>query len=203
MRLAPDDAGAAWERALALWELCRLEEAEAALGRVLALSPDDAWATHYLGLAAERRGDERRARALLARATRLAPKDFPPEVAIDASAFAAEVRRAVEALPAPERRALAAVPVETADLPALDDLVQVEPPLSPGILGLFRGPPEGEACQAEDGPVCRSIVLYRRNLARFTRDRAELSRQIALTLRHELGHLHGEDDDSLRRNGLE
>lgn len=203
LRLSPGDAGAAWERALALWELCRFDEAEGALGKVLALSPDDPWATHYLGLAAERRGDARRARELLARATRLAPGDFPPEVAIDAASFALEVKHAVASLPDPERRALADVPVETADLPEVDDLVLVEPPLSPGLLGLFRGPSEGEPCLPEDGPICRSIVLYRKNLARFTRDRAELSRQIAVTLKHELGHLHGEDDDALRRRGLE
>jgi len=79
----------------------------------------------------------------------------------------------------------------------------VEPPLSPSLLGLFRGPSEGEPCLPEDGPVCRSIVLYRKNLARFARDRRQLAEQIDVTLRHELGHLHGEDDDALRRRGLE
>jgi len=203
LRLDPGDVGAAWERALALWELGRFDEAERALGAVLALAPDDPWALHYLGLAAERRGEARRARELLAKATRLSPADFPPEVAVDAAAFAAEVRRAVAALPEADRRALASVPLELADLPALDDLTAVEPPLSPGILGLFRGPSEGEPCLAEDGPVCRSIVLYRKNLARFARDRRELSDQLRVTLLHELGHLRGEDDEALRRRGLE
>jgi predicted Zn-dependent protease with MMP-like domain len=203
LRLAPSDAGAAWERALALWELCRFEEAEGAFQRVLALAPEDPWAIHHLGLAAERRGDERRARTLLAKATRLAPDDFPPEVAIEPARFTAEVKQAIASLPEAERRALSAVPIEVADLPEVDDLVAVEPPLSPGLLGLFRGPSEGEPCLPEDGPTCRSIVLYRKNLARFTRDRRELRRQIETTLRHELGHLHGEDDDALRRRGLE
>lgn len=203
LRLAPRDAGAAWERALALWELCRFDEAEAAFERVLALSPEDPWATHHLGLAAERRGDDGRARKLLATATRLAPEDFPAEVAIDAARFDAEVRQAIASLPEAERRALSGVPVEVADLPEVDDLVAVEPPLSPSLLGLFRGPSEGEPCLPEDGPTCRSIVLYRKNLARFCRDRGELRSQIATTLRHELGHLHGEDDDALRRRGLE
>jgi predicted Zn-dependent protease with MMP-like domain len=203
LRLDPADASAAWERALALWELCRFDEAERAFGRVLALSPDDPWALHHLGLALERRGDGRRARELLARASRLAPEDFPPEVAIDAAAFAAEVKRASDALPEPERRALRGVPLEIADLPDVEDLIAVEPPLSPSLLGLFRGPSEGEPCLAEDGPVCRSIVLYRKNLARYARDRRQLAEQIDVTLRHELGHLHGEDDEALRRRGLE
>lgn len=203
MRLDPRDSGAAWERALALWELCRFDEAEAAFRKVLALSPQDPWALHHLGLAAERRGDRRRARELMDKASRLAPQDFPPEVTIDAAGFAALVRSTIAALPPPERSALATVPLELADLPKEEDLVATEPPLSPSLLGLFRGPSEGEACLPEDGPVCRSIVLYRKNLARFTHDRTELAEQVKVTLLHELGHLHGEDDDALRRRGLE
>ncbi len=93
--------------------------------------------------------------------------------------------------------------MEVQDLPDVEDLRAVDPPLSPAILGLFRGPSEGEPCTAEDGPRCRSIVFYRKNLLRFARDRAELSEQVRVTLLHELGHLHGESEDQLRDRGLE
>jgi predicted Zn-dependent protease with MMP-like domain len=95
------------------------------------------------------------------------------------------------------------VPLELVDVPSLDDLTAVDPPLSPTILGLFRGPPEDEACGPDLTAPCRSIVLYWRNLARFARDRRELSEQVRVTLLHELGHLHGETDDQLRDRGLE
>ena len=49
----------------------------------------------------------------------------------------------------------------------------------------------------------RAIVLYRRNLLRTVRDPAELDQAIARTLLHEVGHLRGEDDGSLRDRGLE
>jgi predicted Zn-dependent protease with MMP-like domain len=124
-------------------------------------------------------------------------------VALSAEAFRAEVDRAVSELGAQDRAALRGVPVEVADLPDLADLTLAEPPLSPTILGLFRGPPEGEPCLPEDGDPCRSIVLYRKNLGRFAHDRAELDRQIRVTLSHELGHLRGEDDDALRDRGLQ
>ena len=52
-------------------------------------------------------------------------------------------------------------------------------------------------------PSCRAIVFYRKNLLRFARDRKELAREIKVTLMHELGHLHGENDDELRARGLE
>jgi predicted Zn-dependent protease with MMP-like domain len=197
------DVDALYERGVALYELCRFADARAALEAVLARAPKDAWAHHQLALVAERTGDAARGAALERRARELAPGDFPPPVVVDRSDFEGEVRRALATLPDPERRALAAVPVEVEDVPALDDLVAVDPPLSPSILGLFRGPPEGEACLEEDGPHCRSIVVYRQNLARFARSRDELTEQVRVTLLHELGHLHGETDDDLRARGLE
>ena len=201
--LAPDDAAASNERGFALFELCRFDEARRAFEQTLRLAPQDPWALHHLGLLAERRGDAAEAERLLARARALSPADFPPEVEIAPEAFRAEVDRAVAALPPDDRRALRGVPVEVADLPDLADLTEGDPPLSPTILGLFRGPPEGEPCQPEDGTPCRSIVLYRKNLGRFAKDRAELTRQIGITLTHELGHLRGEDDDELRDRGLQ
>jgi tetratricopeptide (TPR) repeat protein len=199
----PADPDALYERGVALYELCRFEDAQRAFEKALAISPDDPWALHQLGLLAERRGDARRADALLAKARKLAPEEFRPDLGVDESAFAAEVAAAVTALPEAERRTLRSVPLELRDLPDADDLLAVDPPLSPSILGLFRGPAEDEPCAASDGPACRVIVLYRKNLVRFARDRRELSDQVRVTLLHELGHLHGENDNELRDRGLE
>src|SRR5512142_386785 len=80
--LLPDDADAAYERGVALYELCRFGEAEKAFGRALSLSPDDPWALHQLGLLAERKGDAARAAKLLARAHELSPDEFPKEVGV-------------------------------------------------------------------------------------------------------------------------
>ena len=201
--LLPDDADAAYERGVALYELCRFDDAEKAFSRALSLAPDDPWSLHQLGLVAERRGDAPRAAKLLARAHELSPEEFPREVAVDEEAFRREVKAAIAGLPEQERRALAGVPVEIQDLPEADDLLAVDPPLSPSILGLFRGPAEDEPCTAADGPRCRAIVFYRKNLLRFAHDRDELVRQVRVTLLHELGHLHGEDDEQLRARGLE
>jgi Flp pilus assembly protein TadD len=198
-----DDADAVYERGVALYELCRFDEAQKAFDRALALAPGDAWTLHQLGLVAERRGETRRAEALLAKARTLAPGDFRAEIAVDPAAFQAEVAAAVAALPEEERSVLALAPVEIQDLPDPQDLLAVDPPLSPSILGLFRGPPADEPCTASDGPRCRSIVFYRKNLVRFAKDRQELTDQVRVTLLHELGHLHGENDDELRDRGLE
>lgn len=199
----PTDPDAVYEKGIALFELCRFDEAQRDFERALVLAPDDPWALYELGLLAERNGDERRATSLMAKAHILAPKDIRPDVNVSAVAFRNEVDVALAALPQEERRALHGVPVEIEDLPQLSDLLAVQPPLSPSILGLFRGPSENEACTPADGQRCRTIVIYRKNLLRFARDEKELKEQVRITLLHEIGHLHGLDDEELRARGLE
>lgn len=63
------------------------------------------------------------------------------------------------------------------------------------------GPTPGLPLSPADEP--RTIVLYRMNLARAVASPAELERQVRITLRHELGHLIGQDEDELRARGLE
>ena len=202
LRTTPRDASLHYERGVALYELVRFADARAALEKALALAPDDAWTLHYLALLAEHEGDEARAQKLEAKARTRAPRDFRG-IALTRTEFDAELKRAIELLPAQERRALSTVPLEVDDVPSLVDLTAVDPPLSPAILGLFRGPSETETCDADTPSPCRSIALYWKNLARFARDRQELAEQVRVTLLHELGHLHGESDDELRDRGLE
>jgi Flp pilus assembly protein TadD len=199
----PSDPDVIYERGVALFELCRFDDARRAFERTLAVAPDDPWALHQLGILAERRGEQRRAESLLARARKLAPAEFRGDLRVDEGTFRAEIDSAVAALPEEERRALALAPLEVRDLPEEEDLLAVDPPLSPSILGLYRGPAVDEPCAPGEGLRCRSIVIYRKNLLRFARTREELGHQVRMTLLHELGHLHGESDDELRDRGLE
>jgi predicted Zn-dependent protease with MMP-like domain len=89
-------------------------------------------------------------------------------------------------------------------LPGEEDLTSSDPPLSPCILGVFRGTPIGErsvTSSADHFPA--AIVLYQRNLERFARTREELLEQIGITLLHEVGHLVGLDEEDLWERGLE
>ncbi len=210
----PRDLDARYEHAVALFELCRFAPAKADLKLVLAELPDDAYAHHELGLALERLGDAKQAQAELAQATALDPEAFPVELPLTMDEFKAMVDAAVSALPPQQRHDVADVKLSEAEMPDLSDLTADKPPLSPTILGLFRGDPiESGDGDDEDGssdpmagirkPEPRAILLYRRNLVRVARDRAELAKQIQITLWHELGHLRGADDDELRLRGLE
>jgi tetratricopeptide (TPR) repeat protein len=231
---SPKMSAAEYERGVALFELCRFVEARRMFERVLAATPDHAHALYHLGLIEERLGDDATAARHLAEASAHDGKAFPPPPEVTAEDFATRVRRAVSVLPGDVRRDLGGIEVQAAELPALDDLVAEKPPLSPTILGLFRGlpldwsdrpsaqtqptpagragrgraglpaPPPGEGTPAASCATPeRAIVLYRRNLLRTVHDTRELDQAITRTLLHEVGHLRGEDDGSLRDRGLE
>jgi tetratricopeptide (TPR) repeat protein len=231
--LDPTAQTARYERGVALFELCRFDDARRAFEKVVAGDPSHAHALYHLGLIEERQGAEAAAARHLAAATAEDPKAFPTAPTIPQSDFAARVARAVAALDADMRRDLATVSVEAADMPADDDLTAEKPPLSPTILGLYRGlpldwnageppptqagragkkarvgdaEPSGAASPARCEPaesLDRAIILYRRNILRTVHDAKELDDAITRTLLHEVGHLRGEDDGSLRDRGLE
>jgi len=194
---------ATYERAVALFELCRFAEAKGAFATMANDADRGAHAHYHLGLLLEREGKQAEADKHFERARALAPDDFPAPQLLSPEEFKAEVLKAITALPEDMQRDLKGVPVAADDLPRDDDLLGGEPPLSPAILGLYRGPPLSEGCSLEDGVPCRSVALYRRNLARAVKTREELLEQIRVTLLHEVGHLRGEDDFELAARGLE
>ena len=196
LELNTSDTEARRERGVALFELVRIPEAESELTKVVADGADPL-AEHYLGLIAERRGDDRNAHERFARALVLDPEAFFEPVSVPAQPFASMVEDVRRQLPHEVQQDLAQAHLLIEELPQSDDLLAVVPPLSPTILGLFRPPPEN-APQSEKP----AIVLYRRNLERACHDQAELRREVRDTMLHEIGHLRGEDDDELRDRGL-
>jgi len=199
----PKDADAQYEQAMALFELDHFQEAKAAFSALLTDEEHRAHASYHLGLLLEREGKWKEAKAQLALARKLSPEDFPQPVAMSAPDFKKALAQAEGALPADMRKDLALVPIAAEELPRDEDLTGGDAPLSPTILGLFRGPSLGERCLPEDGDPCRSIAVYRLNLERAVTSRAELLEQIRVTLLHEIGHLRGEDDQQLAARGLE
>src|SRR5215471_6789925 len=203
LSFAPGDLDAQYERGVALFELCRFGDAKRVFSAVLERNSDNAYAHHHLGLILEREGREGDAVKHFGRARQLAAGDFPAPVDISRDDFRKAVDRALAELPDGMKRDLHGVPVQVSDLPAVEDLTAEDPPLSPTILGLYRGLPLGQMPPPGVPDEPRSIVLYRKNLARAVASLDELELEIRKTLLHELGHLHGEDDQALRSRGLE
>ncbi len=202
------DLDARYERGVALFELCRFSEAKAELALVLVSLPDDAYTHHQLGLTLERLGDAKGAERELKHATELDAEAFPQPLGVAPAEFARMVQRAMDSLPGDLKKDLKQARVSVQDVPEIADLTVDDPPLSPTILGLFRGEPlsgmdGGAAVGHGQGEEPRAIVLYRRNLIRVAHNQEDLERQVRITLWHELGHLRGADDDELRLRGLE
>jgi predicted Zn-dependent protease with MMP-like domain/Flp pilus assembly protein TadD len=200
----PDSVDARLERGYALYELCRFDEARDELLRAERIDGDEPWTQHTLGLVAERRGDAREAERRFARARKRSPEEFPRPIALAPAAFDQAVEDALAELPESVRRYLSNVAITVEDLPSDEDLLASDPPLSPAILGLFRGSPYGEKASMNPWSHFPSaIVLYQRNLERFARSKRDLVEQIGITLIHEVGHFLGLDEDELWRRGLE
>jgi predicted Zn-dependent protease with MMP-like domain len=191
------------EHGVALFNLGRFAEAVSAFERVLSVRPDDPYAHNLIGLSLEALGRAREAEPHFARARVLAPEEFAAPVMMSEAEMRAEIDRTLAALTPDQRARAAQVPIEIADLPDPADLVGGDTPFPPTILGLYRGLALGEQPEPGEKPPARAIILYRLNLARAVRTRAELIEQIDRTLRHELGHLDGLDEDDLRRRDLE
>jgi tetratricopeptide (TPR) repeat protein len=233
-RLNPADVSARYEQGVAYFELCKFFLARRAFEDVLARDASHAHALYHLALIREREGLETEANRLFKDASGRDPKSFPAVPEVSSSEFERRVRAATIRLPPDVQRDLDGIPIETAEIPAVEDLTAERPPLSPTILGLFRGLPlgreqaigdassvavrgtrqarvtsggslpEGEIRPSPGSSVpARAIVLYRRNILRSVHGTEELDRAIERTLLHEVGHLRGEDDGSLRDRGLE
>lgn len=204
LALNPSSVEALLERGIALFELCRFKEAAAAFEQVLSVTADEPWAHHYLGLLAERRRDFKESKKRFDRARELAPAEFPAPVTLSDKEFDAAVEDAVKRVPEQVKKYLENVVISVEEVPSDEDLMGEKPPLSPTILGVFRGTPVGERSVTnawDHAPV--SIILYQRNLERFAKTRDELIEQIGITLLHEVGHLVGLDEDDLWERGLD
>ncbi|MEW6432490.1 MAG: metallopeptidase family protein [Myxococcota bacterium] len=195
----PEHPEARLERALALFELGRFDEAAGALEAITRDHPDEPWAFHYLGLIAERRGKD--PQPLFAKARALDPEGFPPPVQLTPEAFDAAVAEAIDSLPEHARPALDNAVIAVEPIPSDDD---VKEGLSPTSLGVFQGTPldERSPVEAAHHQTAR-IALFQKNLERFARTREELVEEIRVTVLHEVGHLLGLDEDELFERGLD
>ncbi len=183
-----------------LFELGRFEEARRQLERAVTLDPESAHAVHYLGLVLERLGDERGAARALAQANALEPDHYPIPAVIDEAAFETAADEALRNLPRSLREHVENIPILIEDYPSVE-LMQREN-LSPQILGLFLGVPRTEAAVTDQPRDLNRIFLFKKNLEKVCRDRDDLIEQIQITMRHEVGHHLGLDEEALERLGL-
>src|SRR5262249_25554792 len=112
------------------------------------------------------------------------------------------VEKAVADLPDKVREKLDDLPVVVQPLPSNEMLSEVDPPLTPDLLGLFVGRHIFAQLPSAIPGAPGAIFLFRKNLLRACGDRDELAGEVRVTVQHEVGHLMGLDEDELEDWGL-
>jgi predicted Zn-dependent protease with MMP-like domain len=126
--------------------------------------------------------------AAFARAAALDPKHFFVPHRVSHDRFAGLAEAALAGIPEQFQAQMSNTMVVVDDLPDLDAVRQGE---DPDLLGLYEG-----ATVLERG-LPERIVLYQRNHENVSPDERELKRQVQETMRHEVGHHFGMEEDEL------
>ena len=189
-------------RGLARYDLVQFERALADIEQALAIHPDSALGHDLMSRLRAHLGDDDGAMEHAELASELDSEAFPLPLEVTDEDFDALVVKSLGELPARVRKLLEEIPVIVDRLPARDMLTADEPPLSPDILGLFVGRHLLERSVTDlPGPPA-TIHLFRANLLRECPGHDELSREIQITVRHEVGHLLSADEGDLDDWGL-
>lgn len=189
-------------RAACLYDLTRFAEAEADAQRSITIQPSEAMTHDLLSRIREHLGDAAGAAQAAEAAAGLDGEHFPEPLEVSDEAFDAVVERAVAELPPKVREKLEECPVLVQPLPTVEMLTEEDPPLSPDLLGLFVGRHIFAQGPSAVPGAPGTILLFRRNLLRACHDPEELAHEIGITVKHEVGHLMGLDEDELDDWGL-
>ena len=122
------------------------------------------------------------------RAHRLNPSRFAIPYRVKHKQFVHLAEVALAAIPEPFQDRLGNTLIVVDDLPRLEAVREGE---DPDLLGLYEG-----ATALEHG-LPERIVLYQRNHENICADAAVLEREVAETMRHEIGHHFGIAEDDL------
>jgi predicted Zn-dependent protease with MMP-like domain len=132
--------------------------------------------------------DDAKATAAFARAAELRPDVFRVPYRVKRDRFTRLAEVALAAIPETFQEQLGNTMIVVDDLPDLDAVREGE---DPDLLGLYEG-----ATVLEHG-LPERIVLYQRNHENVVADERELAEQVRETMRHEVGHHFGMEEDEL------
>jgi predicted Zn-dependent protease with MMP-like domain len=132
--------------------------------------------------------DDKDAAVAFARAAALAPEVFLVPYRVKRDRFTRMAEVALAAIPETFQAQLTNTLIVVDDLPDLDAVREGE---DPDLLGLYEG-----ATVLEHG-LPERIVLYQRNHENIVADERELAEQVRETMRHEVGHHFGMEEEEL------
>jgi predicted Zn-dependent protease with MMP-like domain len=188
-----------------LFEMGQYEEAERSLQKAGTLEPESPHTLYHSALVLEHLGFCEKADGLFAQAAGHAPEQYPAPIRIEGKDFEAAAADALRTLPAEIQRYIENCPILIEELPS-QELVH-DYNVSPQLLGLFVGTPADEPGASPTWGTAPKegldqIFLFKRNLEKVAQTRAELIEQIHITVKHEIGHYLGLDEEEIDRLGL-
>jgi len=164
-----------------------MPQAAAAAAQALEAEADDALGWHFLGRVRVWLRHPQADRAF-ARAADLDPDHFVRPYRVRPARFEQLATAAVERIPQQFHSSLSNTLIVVQDLPDLDAVRRGE---DPDLLGLYEG-----ATVLEHG-LPERIVLYQRNHENVCATELDLVAEIEETVRHEVGHHFGMEEDEL------
>jgi predicted Zn-dependent protease with MMP-like domain len=187
---------------VSLFHLCRFSAAQGMLELATVEDPEGAEAWYYLGLCALRRDNADLAGLFIRRAHDLEPERWPKPKFLPLAEIEAILESVLERMPEPLLKALAQVAILVEDRPTELFLHTQEPPLDPLLLGFFEGVPLPEKGSMGSATTPDRILLFAENIALIASDHDKLVEELEITLKHEIGHFLGLDEDDLEARGL-
>ena len=146
-----------------------------------------AW--HYQGLALERMGRSEAANERFTVAATQDPENFPVHPGWDGIEWEAILNAALDRLPQPIQVFYDGVTIRFHDFPAVEDLLENYPPLSPFTDALYRGQPPQDGDPWLHQP--ETVSLFRGNLSRPSIHTDDITKRTAEALMHEAMHWLG------------
>ncbi|CAN5192558.1 hypothetical protein BH09SUM1_BH09SUM1_07140 [soil metagenome] len=199
----PERSDARIAMGVALFHLCRFVASQTMLEMASVDETEDPETWYYLGLHALRRGQRRAAMSHFETAHELQDNRFFVPVEISDEDIVGIVQHLLGDLPAELHNALTNVPVIMEQSPSEELLFSADPPLDPLVLGLFDGTPITEMSSMDVVTSPTRIVLFLDNIWLLGYDRSVLEEELWITLKHEIGHYFGLNEEELAERGLE
>lgn len=188
---------------VALFHLCRFSAAQQYLELASVEDPDVGETWYYLGLCHLRSGRKDLAGVFFTRAHEKESERWLNPRFLSADEIEAVVREMVEQMPPELREAAREVTIILDDIPSEELLFSSDPPLDPLLLGLFDGMPLPDQSVFDAPTTVNRIYLFTDNIALIAADQERLHEELFTTLKHELGHFLGLDEDDLAARGLD
>jgi len=193
-------------KGLCLFELGKRSDARGLFEQARAAEPGLAEPVFYLGLLAERAGDDAAAKELFAAAVELDPENFVRPRIWSEDVIRGAFDEMVEEIPDPLAVWLAGLPLEVERSPTDDVLTRGGEPISPLVHCLFFGA-GSEGAEGDDPEGWLSarpdrVVLYSDNLGKSAQDEYELRREVSEAVLWEIMEFLGLNDDQLEALGV-